>query len=123
MNNLTEDDRKVLTELIGECCHTYHWYANNPLYRRSKCHFYVHFSQNIGRTFATMILVKDKIVEMGKWGKFRAWAYNEWQKDDDAVLKHSETNDAAFKRWFFTPTTFNRLAAEWWKKEKGGGGE
>ena len=114
MYELTEDDKKRLTEFLGEKWHKNKW-DKNPTHLVCACGYlcqgtYVQeeHCRNNNRTFATendMVALKERLVKMGKWFGFYPTTWRE-----------SGINWAdAFSNWLFTPTRFCWLVSEWLK--------
>lgn len=82
---MTDDDRKLLTEYLGEC---WHEQVENTAYYTCVCGFQAVYKKDFNfhvkghnthhtRTFATpadLFLVFGKMVEKGEWDEFRTYA-------------------------------------------------
>lgn len=113
---LTDDDRKLLTEFLGECWH------DGPIFREyipgvehiqfvelecSKCHG--HYLKN--RTFTTWQDtgdLKERLVEMGEWIGFKQFAR----------MNHPECGGEDFIDWLMDQIRFPELVAGWLKKRE-----
>jgi hypothetical protein len=87
-NNMTDDDRKVLTEFLGQCA----------------------FLKADNRTFTTpddMMAVKDKLVEKGLWDDLINYTWTSWDG------KYSDGwRMSWFIDWLINPTRFCQLACQ-----------
>lgn len=119
---MNDDDRKRLTEFLGECLHKFNFeksayclrcnmYYDNPRER--------HFDNwpDLGAVF-------EKLVADGLWGKFYAYADGIWWKDNTTTIKSHEVNESALDRWLFRPTVdgkphFCQLVADFLKEREG----
>jgi hypothetical protein len=122
---MEENDRKLLTEFLGECWH------ENPgkpistyaadVFTCVKCGEYFN-RLNSGRTFTTwqdMGDVKEKLVE-GEWAKFWHYAEEKFMEEpiDEEELIYRETEDSFvtdFANWLIQPTRFCQLAVDFLK--------
>lgn len=111
---LNDDDRKLLTEFLGECWHD----DPTPISPHflfvklecSKCHG--HYLKN--RTFATWQDTGDlkvKIVEMGEWEGFIYFICRRWPNRND--LSWTE-----LRNWLMDPIRFPELVAGWLKERR-----
>jgi hypothetical protein len=98
-NNMTDDDRKVLTEFLGQCA----------------------FLKADNRTFTTpddMMAVKDKLEERGLLKRFWAWNWDKYCNPDDFenVLMSGESCLELLTK-AQDPARFCQLAVEFLKEE------
>ncbi len=118
--NLTESQKKALTEYIGE-----------PLYDTTYdeveyCGVKVYKALRTFTTGNDMVAVKEAIVKRGEWGSFYLFARNPFELEalvpcDDG--DEDATYDSDYSAWLFRPTDeagephFCRLVCEWkgWK--------
>jgi hypothetical protein len=129
---MTDDQRKRLTEYLGECWHKGYWYCNcckeeisptRVTYQEQcdTCGQYVEWVSN--RTFTNwpdLGAVKEKLVEKGDWfRRFKSYAASKWLDDEDEMERYEISDVAAFMVWLFRPIDENgkphfcRLVAEW----------
>lgn len=125
---MTDEHRKMLTEMLGEC-----WHEGNDnesvtdgsitIYLRCvKCSK----SYVPNRTFTTwddLGALKDKIVEMGKWGEFNEFVivkfWSQFGPNDFAPIRRADLNPP-LSNWFINPTCFSELVAAWWEERRKG---
>lgn len=122
MTQLSDDQRKLLTEMIGECWNHEWEFIGNQFYgydKCTKCSAAIfdepqqrYFDNNeYRRTFDNwpdLGLVKEAIERAGKWGEFFEYANGIWWPQSG-----TKTTDADRAGWLFTPSRFCILAAEW----------
>lgn len=107
------DDAERLTLFIGECWHEGH---TGSMF----CDHCGMIVSDAHRTFflpndwADLGAVRNKLVETGRWDAFNDFADEKWGKEAGTGFLQSH-----FNAWLFTPPTFNRLASEFLKGEKG----
>jgi hypothetical protein len=107
---MNEQDKKLLTEFLGECWEDEYYDPIVLVYR-----------SGYNRTFTTWQDLgdcKEKLVEKGKWRQFSQLALRAWWNADEATIKPDEDNEVAFMRWLLNPSTFVPLAVEFLRKEK-----
>jgi hypothetical protein len=103
MTELTEEDRRRLTEFIGECSNWFHRYFD---------------------TGNDMMAVKEKLVEKGKFAAFwdfAVWKHGEEWKDREIELQKLTDIEPLLIiviAWFITPARFAKLASEFLEEEK-----
>lgn len=111
---LTDDDKKLLTELLGE---VFHGYTDDVTpdgqWRMCTCGYaYIIPEKHRNRTFATwkdLGDLKEKIVEMGEWESFLIYAASTFSPDRE--MKN-------FTNYLLDPTRFSELVARWWEERK-----
>ena len=125
---MTDDDRKLLTEFLGET-----WHEPTALSMK-----YPDFKNSCvcgaegwpepckNRTFTSptdVFEVKDKIVEMGLWREFENAAYHTWLVGEQPAPFGEGV--ASYISWIFRTVNeqgephFCQLVADWWKTRKG----
>jgi len=110
MTDLTENDRRRLTDYLRECWHE-SCSSGSPL---CLCGMSVqkHRTHKVkNRSFTTpddMVALKDKMVEKGKWDEFYWWAANIGNKE--GAYGSAERAD-----WLIDAPRFCRLVNEWLK--------
>ena len=116
MYDLTEDDKKRLTEFLGECWHEKSGKSYFPIgikgiprgpesYLCAKCN--TKFYDNQFRTFTTwedLGALQEKLVEKRRWRDFDAFALVKWDGSIGIVL------------WLLYPTRFCWLVSEYLKE-------
>lgn len=109
---MTDEDRKLLTEWLGEC-----WHEESKTYEGT-CRFCKGIFHN-NRTFidpADFFAVRDRLVELGKWGKFEGSLPPHFHTNEEggfipyAVWLTSKIEDGTYR--------LCELVGEW-LKEKG----
>jgi hypothetical protein len=88
---LTDDERKVLTEYLGEC-----WHSKETWY---DCDTATHCKRRTFTTPADLHAVYSKMVERKEWEEFQnhmVYKYREVEKDD-----YTRWFVAAFEKWLF----------------------
>ena len=128
--NLTEDQKRLLTEFLGECWHEFSKDVEGFDGPCVKCRTWR--SSSIVRTFLTyqdLGDVKDKLVEKGLWAAFLEYVIcqNKGYKDE-WFFQDEDTNiflNPAGINWIFRPLNeqgnphFCRLAAEFLEANNG----
>lgn len=114
-DDLTEQERKILTGYLGECRHEHidkYWIPNTG--RCADCGLLVVEGELIpNRTFTTWQDfgdLKDKLEEKGDWDYALAW-----MNDEFFIQNAHEDND--FTQWLLNPTRFSKLLVGWLKGE------
>lgn len=117
---LTDDDKRMLTELLGECWHDPEIFTcddNSKFIRCKKCKVPDRTKTTL-RTFTTwqdMGDLKKKIVEMGEWHGFWMYAATEFKevqhKAGKIVWRKSEMSN-----WLMNPIRFPELVVGWIKE-------
>ena len=116
------DDAKRLTLFLGECWHdsVYTDHRGNICLKCDRATFLGNQrSFFLPDDWADLGAVRNKLVETGKWEKFENQSYIAYEKEGKVRFNDLMLNPAAFTAWFIYPPTFNRLAAEFLKGEKG----
>lgn len=110
---LTDDDKKLLTELLGE---VFHGYTDDVTpdgqWRMRSCYAFIRRENHSNRTFTTWQDtgdLKERIVEMGEWVSFCLYAFGEFT---DA--KYSDTTQLI--DWLMNPIRFPELVVGWIKE-------
>ena len=98
---MRDEDRKLLTEYIGECWHEpgYRVSMDSPVMQCAKCKKYYHPMSGF-RTFTTrddMMDLYKAIVKRGEWGKFTEEIYYDWEDTRGFVRPGS----GEFHAWLF----------------------
>ena len=113
---MTDTDRKILTEFLGECYHIYNgtaWVCQN-----AGCH--AHSDKNPNRTFTTpdgFFSLKNKLVEKGMWEKFWAWVWDDvYPPDDFKSVMMSGESVLRLLEYGSNPIRFPELVVEFLKK-------
>ena len=105
---MKDEDRKVLTEFLGEC-----WHEWNPSFTCMKCGIMASINSSDYLTFDTWEdfgALKDAIIEAGKWFEFRRFAD---LKDPENVGCGNECDtNALFELWFTDKDRFPELILE-----------
>ena len=122
---LTDDDRRLLTEFLGEC-----WHYDPILREYIPSGDYIQFVGLVcpkcnepyleHRTFTTWQDtgdLKKRIVEMGEWYQFAKFAKLSW--DAEQVGKKFVYDDLYFSAVLMDPIRFPELVAGWLKERKG----
>jgi hypothetical protein len=120
---LTDDDKKLLTELLGE---VFHGYTDDVTpdgqWRMSSCYDFIIRENHSNRTFTIWQDtgdLKERIVEMGEWHGFWMYAATEFKevqhKAGKVVRRKSEMSN-----WLMNPIRFPELVVGW-IKERGRG--
>jgi hypothetical protein len=107
MTDLTEAQKKMLTELLGECWHPPLWPIDNSYCRVcGKGAEWRSFTTSQDRTDLAEALMK-----VGKWGKFLKHSENEWAQD--ATIPE-------FTYWLMVenPKRFCKLVSKFMEEEK-----
>ncbi len=134
MNDLTEQDKKRLTEYLGGCWHKVKRPKHEPTVFSKPC---VKCRRTItiirdkpidgtgyGDSYRTFITwqdlgdLKDKLVEKGEWGKFHIFAADIfWLEPILEPIKeiNDDTYDSDFDNWLFNSPRFCWLMNEWLK--------
>ena len=118
MHELTEDDKKRLTEFLGECLHEPYWHDMRGTICY-KCDHSLNGISDMYRQFTTwedLGALKEKLVETGKWNDFDEWAYMKWDSlkpFNDLSRRLEEQSD-----WLFTLNRFCWLVSEFLRKEQ-----
>ena len=119
---LTDDDKKLLTELLGE---VFHGYTDDVTpdgqWRMCSCGYaFIRRENHINRTFTSwqdLGDLKEKIVEMWEWRTFYRWAYDYAGSN---LLNEGYTYEDDFCNWLMNPERFCELVAKWWKERRKG---
>jgi len=120
MYELTEDDKKRLTEFLGECWHENKW-DKNPTHLVCACgylcqgtHVQEEHCRNNNRTFATgndMVALKEKLIEAERWWEFeQQFCLIKWDWVEQEKYQ-------SFLDWIFTPTRFCWLVSEYLEEQ------
>ncbi len=127
---MNDDQKKMLTEFLGEC---WHEFRIPNILGGNMC---IHCNKNISnlyswRTFLTpndQQACKDKLVEKEMWHEFQAFTANSdsWlaKPIDGDLYDEDATWDSDFELWLFRPTDesgephFCRLVAEFLEGRK-----
>ena len=127
---LTEDDRKRLMELLGECWHedSGNFAAGNY---QCMCGFESPYRENFKehcenkhRTFTTpddMIALAEALQKKGEWKDFAISAFMKWEETTfDRKYRRTELDIVYFTYWLMVenPARFCWLVAELTKGEK-----
>lgn len=100
---LTDDDRKMLTEYIGECWPEYGVDADGYEAPCNKCWKWIDEHNN--RTFTTLAdlhAVYSRMVELEEWHQFMNYAHNQCPLEADLDLPINNGSDMAdFTAWLF----------------------
>lgn len=128
---LSDEQKKMLTEFLGECWHESEeddrrcihcqkhlegWWIkdlkNNDIFIvNSKIEYRTFTSwQDLGD-------LKEKIVEMWEWRTFYRWAYDYAGSN---LLNEGYTYEDDFCNWLMNPERFCELVAKWWKERRKG---
>jgi hypothetical protein len=122
MTPLSDDDKKLLTEFLGECWHD----RLIPVHASGvcrHCNIYMDdWNDVIQRTFTTwqdLGDLKDKLVEKGMWWKFFVMIVEDYsdKKAKGLVMPHEITD------YLLNPTVFIPLCIEFLRKEAKYGSE
>ncbi len=108
---MTDDQRKALTEYLGECWHEYLRPPSLNFYSCFKCgEIRTNYSSNrIFNTDADMMALFRKIVDNLKFGAFQNFAYKHFNEYPNYTLTE----------WlFYEPERFCNLVAEWLEVKK-----
>lgn len=117
---LTDDDKKLLTELLGE---VFHGYTDDVTpdgqWRMCSCGYaFIRRENHSNRTFTTWQDTGDlkrRIVEMGEWHGFWMYAATEFKevqhKAGKIVWRKSEMSN-----WLMDPIRFPELVVGWIKE-------
>lgn len=111
---MTEDDKKLLTEFLGECWHTA-MQGPSGKYYCSKLSCQQSLGDDCGAWRRTFVIwqdlgdLKDKLVEKGMFEKFYVYAVKNWAY---------EPRSSDFTQWLLNPAVFIPLVVEFLKKEK-----
>ncbi len=123
---LTDDQKKMLTEFLGEC-----WHEMKVIGGVRECccgvkgNIATLFMHKGNRTFLTpddQQACKDMLVEKGMWAKFYYWAEFQWADSDLEI--DMKLFGASFNEWLFRPVDeygephFCRLVAEFLEGRK-----
>jgi hypothetical protein len=122
---MNDADRKILTEMIGECWHEDKLFKcddGSSFIRCPKCKLPI--SKWNLRSFTTpddLFAVKEAIEKMGKWEEFFTTTFNEWYAVTE--IPDDRDRDAMFSTWLFRPTIngephFCQLVAEFLEGRK-----
>jgi hypothetical protein len=122
MTELTDADRKVLMEFLGECDHKWKFTRLSSIDGKSTCQICgkeVWDGEKIvnRRTFTTpddMMALKDKLVQKGMWCEFYFFCNERWESPMD-VDDDTRWGDPSFTNWLFAPPRFCWLVGEWLK--------
>jgi hypothetical protein len=119
MTDLTEHDRRICTEYLGECWHEKMDIAGRIL-RCQKCRQLIRWdeAESFRRTFTDprdQQALKDRIVEMGKWETFFKFALKQYSDSPHIGLYELQ---GAFVNWLINPHRFCKLVAMWWMEGK-----
>ena len=125
MNPLTDDDRKVLTEFLGECWHKKLHDAKCMYDSCENCGNPWHKINIKFRTFTVwqdLGDLKEKLVEKGMWLAFMCFAARQYNKDhqDRPLSLDGSYVVVDFNLWLLSPARFCQLVADWWKEEHHG---
>jgi len=116
---LTDDQRKRLTELIGECWHEPKGEKHCSCGRENIVNPYIHAS-NINRRFTTwpdLGAVMEAVVMEGHWWEFEKWSMQKFDKEKPK--KTILELNARLIPWLIRPADeqgeahFCRLVIEW----------
>ena len=117
MNDLTEEDRKRLTEYLDECWHEI-IYPSGSSWQCKKCYaWYLPPDAFIYRTFTTpdgFFTLKDKLVENGEWAEFTKCAGEIWERLNSYV----DLDIPEFTDWLINAPRFCGLVNEWLKEKE-----
>ena len=123
MYKLTEDDKKRLTEFLGECWHEKSGKSYFPIgikgiprgpesYLCAKCN--TKFYDNQFRTFTTwedLGALQEKLVEAERWWEFeQQFCLIKWDWVEQGKYQ-------SFLDWIFTPTRFCWLVSEYLEEQ------
>ena len=111
--NLTENQKRLLTEFLGECWHEYikqppleKWEIDQGYIQTALCSCGSHSCLKSNRTFTTyqdLGDVKDKLVEKGLWRKF--WWFSFEKESKARKLASGEVfSFSEWDAWLFRPT-------------------
>jgi hypothetical protein len=116
---LTEEDRKLLTEFLGEMIHVIKYAHSTGEPHKCSCgdssFHYQHIIEHEGfnRTFTTpsdQHAVFTKLVEVGKWRKFYSYCVGIWEDLPESILAQYDNADCC--EWFWIePERFCKLAS------------
>jgi len=117
---MTEEQKKRLTEWLGECWHDENGGISDDMFsfKCSKCGKYRHFVDidlEDSRSFTTsidMMDVKDKLVKNGDDIEFEAFVNLKFHQD--LTFKKVDRN-TSFINWLINPIRFCKLAEEFIK--------
>ena len=115
---LTESDRKLLTEYLGECWHNWEVVrggANNELYPVCvRCHAAGHINL-LQRTFTSIqdfYDLKEKMVERKEWSNFCKYADDKWMEEWLAEDEYENaTFESDYSRWLIHPDRCETVAS------------
>ena len=116
MNDLNEEDRKWLTEYLGECWHELKETEYGD-FECNKCGFEIR-KRVFNRVFTTpgdFFALKDKLVKKGEWDKFESYAHREWWRTIKTIVLEPEKS---FPNWLINAPRFCWLVNEWLKEKE-----
>ncbi len=123
MSELTEQDRKRLTEFLGECWHEEEVendaQCKHCEYNVSGVEYGSDYISDYNRTFATpddFFALKEKLVEKGWWMKFRLFTYELWI--NSLPISSSVYGLEIFEEWLINAPRFCWLVNEWLKEKE-----
>lgn len=121
---LTDDDKKLLTELLGE---VFHGYTDDVTpdgqWRMRSCYAFIRRENHSNRTFTTwqdMGDLKKKIVEMGEWDEFIDFTLEEHGSLGPVFSNEAKFYKADYIDWLMDEIRFPELVVGW-IKERGRG--
>ena len=127
--NDNDNDKKLLTEFLGECWHDNYKSRPQDLGKTLKFLYCEKCgSRNQNRTFATwqdLGGLKCKLVETGKWKDFLHFCFNSSNKDEPmSMFSDGDTDgedrfyDEDFISWLLNPAVFIPLMLEFLRREE-----
>ena len=122
---LSDKDKGLLTEFLGECWHEWERTADNHVSHHVcvKCGLSLSVRKEFLpklRSFTTwqdLGDLRNKLVEKGMWWKFHAVMRHEFCKDFIAVCSRDEM-EAEYNNWLLSPSIFIPLVVEFLRKEQ-----
>ena len=114
---MNDDDRKLLTEYMGEC-----WHEEQDIgYCEGKNGGKCRIIRNENRTFGTWQDfgdLKDKLVEKGEWQACENALYVIYEKTEGIRCSDLMLNPAAFTNWLINKDRFPQLVADWLRRAR-----
>jgi hypothetical protein len=114
MDSLSEDDKKLLTEFLGECWHKFQSDGMGSGYSCQKCKIHRTWTDKQDRPFTTwpdLGDLKEKLVKDNTWEEFDDFSYKEF-------MFRKGKRPYRYNSWLLSPAVFIPLVVEFLRKEK-----